>query len=169
MHEDLNIAWYLAQTKPNGHRIALRNLDQQGFRTFLPTHDTPARKRGKTVVEQKPLFPGYLFVGVDSQSARLDKVNSTFGVNRLVAFGASPVKVPVSLITEIRTQCDESGKLLPPQSFGAGTTVKVTTGPFSDLLATVERMDGQQRVWVLLDILGKDTRVAVPTQALRSA
>ena len=78
-------------------------------------------------------------------------------------------QVPKRLISELQNQCDDSGRLLPPQSFATGTTVKVSMGPFSDLLATVEKMDGQQRVWVLLDILGKDTRVAIPTEALRSA
>lgn len=169
MTELSNLTWYLAQTKPNAHRVAQRNLERQRFHTFLPAHEVVTRKRGKMSTEVKPLFPGYIFVGALPQQTRVDKVNNTFGVSRLVAFGSAPAKVPDRLIRELHRQCDDSGKLLPPQSFATGSTVKVTTGPFSDLVATVEKMDEQQRVWVLLDILGKDTRVAMPPQALRSA
>ena len=76
MQMNNDMTWYLAQTKPNAHRVAIRNLDRQGFQTFLPTHEASSRKRGKSVIDLKPLFPGYLFVGIDAQSPRLDKVTA---------------------------------------------------------------------------------------------
>ena len=33
------ISWYVVQFKPNSHKIALRNLQRQGFETFLPMHE----------------------------------------------------------------------------------------------------------------------------------
>ncbi len=41
-----------------------------------------------------------------------------------------------------------------------GQSIKVTAGPFADLVGTLERLDEQERVRVLLDILGGKTPVA---------
>ncbi len=49
-----------------------------------------------------------------------------------------------------------------------GTAVKVTAGPLAGLDALV-RMTAQDRVVVLLQLLGKDHEVAIPYQALACA
>ena len=58
--------WYLIQFKPNSHRLAERNLRQQGFETFLPMQKITHRKISRFVNDLKPLFPGYMFVSVKS-------------------------------------------------------------------------------------------------------
>ena len=32
--------WFILQFKANSHHQAAKNLNQQGFETFLPLHDT---------------------------------------------------------------------------------------------------------------------------------
>ena len=54
--------WYLIQIKRNSHRIADRNLNQQGFKTFLPLQDLTSRRGSEFSTSTKPLFPGYMFV-----------------------------------------------------------------------------------------------------------
>jgi hypothetical protein len=61
-YHDSGTSWFLAQFKPNSHRIAERTLLRQGFRIFLPLHEETTRIRGKFTVQMRPLFPGYLFV-----------------------------------------------------------------------------------------------------------
>ena len=39
-----NKRWYLAQCKPNATHIAIRNLDNQGFASFLPLQEDTKRK-----------------------------------------------------------------------------------------------------------------------------
>ena len=36
--------WFILQFKPNSHHQAAKNLNRQGFETFLPLHDTTSRK-----------------------------------------------------------------------------------------------------------------------------
>ena len=70
-HHDRGTTWFLAQLKPNSHRIAERNLARQGVRTFLPLQEETKRARGRFTTQMRPLFPGYLFVAfdVDRQAA----------------------------------------------------------------------------------------------------
>ena len=78
--------WYLIQFKPNSHRLAERNLQRQGFETFLPMQKITRRKASRFVSDLKPLFPGYMFVRVSSDLAPWRTINSTIGVSQLVSF-----------------------------------------------------------------------------------
>jgi len=71
--------WYLIQFKPNSHRLAERNLHRQGFDTFLPMQKITRRKGSRFVSDLKPLFPGYMFVSVNSDLAPWRTINSTIG------------------------------------------------------------------------------------------
>jgi len=63
------LCWHLAQVRPNAFVIAERNLRRQGFAVFAPTLAQTIRRRGRFVVEQKPLFPGYHFIGISAEAA----------------------------------------------------------------------------------------------------
>jgi len=54
-YQDSGTTWYLAQCKPNSHRIAERNLARQGFKTFLPLHKEASRVRGKFTLQVPPV------------------------------------------------------------------------------------------------------------------
>jgi transcriptional antiterminator RfaH len=44
----------------------------------------------------------------------------------------------------------------------AGDPVQIMQGPFSEFVARVEQIAPDQRVWVLIDMMGRTTRIAVP-------
>ena len=167
-YHDSGTTWFLAQLKPNSHRIAERNLDRQGFRTFLPLHEETTRLRGKFTVQMRPLFPGYLFVALDLLQGRWRAVNSTYGITRIVSLGKEPTPVPLDLVSQLMLRCDHEGKLLPPRLLTPGDEVTVTKGPFANVIATIETIAPDRRVWVLMDIMGGQTRVAVRADQLRA-
>ena len=168
MHEKLN-SWYVALLKPNSALIAERNLVRQGFEVFLPRESVTRRRGSKFVEVARPLFPGYVFVALARQGADIRKVNSTHGVARIVSFGNAPAPVPSELISELMQRCDENGFLRPPAQLSAGDQVVLTSGPFAKLVATVESLTPDKRVWVLLDLLGSQTKVLASREYLRHA
>lgn len=153
--------WYLIQFKPNSHRLAERNLKRQGFEVFLPMQEITRRKVSRFVSELKPLFPGYMFVSVDTDAAPWRAINSTMGVSRLVSFDGAPKPLPLQLVSSLMLRCDTTGKILPPETLKAGDSVEVLSGPFANFVATVEEIDAQQRVWLLMDFMGQGARVHV--------
>ena len=38
---------------------------------------------------------------------------------------------------------------------------EITNGPFAQLIGKIEEIDADQRIWILLDILGTQTRVSI--------
>ena len=167
-YHDSGTTWFLVQFKPNSHRIAERNLVQQGFRTFLPQHEETMRVRGKFIAQMRPLFPGYLFVALDMLHGGWRAVNSTYGITRIVSLGKEPTPVPLGLVSQLMLRCDQEGRLLPPKFLKPGDQVTMTNGPFADVIATIESVTPDRRVWVLMDIMGGQTRVAVDASQLRA-
>lgn len=165
---DHTTGWFLAQTKPNSHMIALRNLARQGFSTFLPLQQETRRMRGKFDTRVRPLFPGYVFVALDLVQGSWRAVNATQGITRLVSLGTAPTPVPDELVRQLKQRCDADGLLQPQTLLKTGDAVTVTAGPFTDFVATIDRIDPDKRIWVLMDVMGAKTRVAVGADAVRS-
>lgn len=159
--------WLLAELKRGGGPVADWNLKQQSFSTFLPLEEVTIRHARKFTRTLRPLFPGYIFVGATSERHHLRSVNSTYGVKRLVTFRDAPAIVPLDVISKLMLRCDASGKLLPPRFLKPGDQVRLTSGPFAEFVATVETIAPDRRVWVLLELMGVTTRVAVPAEGLR--
>ncbi|MFN4098753.1 MAG: transcription termination/antitermination protein NusG [Pararhodobacter sp.] len=159
--------WYLAQLKPNALAIARRNLERQDFPVFAPLRMETRRSGPRFRTEPRPLFPGYLFIALDPAESRWRAVNSTVGVTKLVSFGGMPAAVPQGLVEQIALGCDAEGLILPPDELGPGDRVLVSAGPFSGLLAEVERSEADRRVWILIDVMGQTTRMQVAREALR--
>ena len=161
--------WHLVQFKPNSYRLAVRNLQRQGFETFLPLQEITSRKPSSFAVDLRPLFPGYMFVGVELDAAPWRKINSTIGVSRLVSLADNYKPLPLNLISSLMFRCDEKGKLLPPKTLNGGDSVEVLNGPFANFVATVEKIDAQKRVYVLMEFMGQSTRVHVAPDNVRLA
>lgn len=159
--------WYLAQLKPNAHQIARSNLDRQGFETFLPLHKETMRRSGRFHTQLKPLFPGYIFVGLGCETATWRTINATRGVTKLVSFGDTPAEVPAGIMAAFQQRFTEEGIASDAIPLEIGDKVRIAAGPFADLIAQVETVSADKRIWLLLDVLGRKTRISAPPSDLR--
>ena len=58
--------------------------------------------------------------------------------------------------------------MLPPKVLKPGDQVALNAGPFANFVAEVEKIAPDRRVWVLMDIMGGQARVAVGADQLRA-
>lgn len=158
--------WYLVQLKPNSHLLAQRNLARQNFEVFLPMLNTTKIRGNRFVTVQRPLFPGYLFVESNRWADQLRLISSTLGICRVVSFGANPAFIPSELIAGLRRRFDQNAVSTSPEPPRIGSQVRITNGPFAEFIATVNSIETEQRVWVLVDILGRDVRIQMDNSAL---
>jgi len=162
-----NKNWFLAQVKPNCTKIADINLKRQGFETFIALKEKTCEFKGKFVNAKRPLFPGYIFIRFDISKGLWRSVNSTYGISQLVSFDRFPAVVPNDVIAQLMLLCDETAKSLPIEDLTSGDQVVLTKGPFSNFLAEVEFIPPNERVWVLMEIMGSQVRVVVEADQLR--
>ena len=108
-----------------------------------------------------------MFVTFDPEIGPWRQINCTIGVSKLVSFGHQPAPIPLDLISGLMARCSSGGKLLPPNQLNKGDAVQLLTGPFANYIAKVETIDADQRVWVLMELMGRVTRISVdPNQLL---
>ncbi len=158
--------WFILQFKANSHHQATKNLNRQGFETFLPLHDTTSRKLSRFISTSKPLFPGYMFIKFDRAESQWHKINNTYGVSHLITFDSLLKSIPTKFVDSLMKRYDLSGKLLPIQKLKEGDQVKILKGPFANFIASVETYESEQRIWVLMDLMGRTTKIQIPSDAL---
>lgn len=155
--------WHLVHTKPRQEARAAENLGRQGYAVYLPLALALRRRRGKPERLVEPLFPRYLFIRLEPGVDNWAPLRSTFGVSRVVRFGMEAAVVPDALVDALRQREDADGvcdlRRPPPQ---AGDRVLIVEGALAGLEGLFEAEDGEQRVTVLLEIVGRATRVRVP-------
>jgi len=159
--------WFVLQFKSNSHHQAAKNLTQQGFETFLPLHDSTSRKLSRFINTSKPLFPGYMFITFDRAESAWHKINNTYGVSRLITSNSELKPIPTIFIDSLMMRYDLSGKLLPVEKLKKGDQVKVLEGPFADFIATVETYETEQRIWILMDLMGRKTKIQTSSDTLQ--
>jgi len=159
--------WYLIHTKIRQERVALDNLERQGFECFLPQIQVEKLRQSTLQVVQEALFPRYLFIRLDTsrEGQNWAPIRSTVGVSRLVTFGNVPAKIADGLVALIRTQTQRGKVQL--RHFAPGELVVVTDGPFAGLEAIYQMKDGEGRVMVLLNILSKPVKMSIAPTSLR--
>ena len=160
--------WFLVQFKPNNHIIAEQNLKNQNYRTFLPVEEKVLTRYGKKIAVKTPLFPGYLFVNFSLNHDRWSKINSTFGVSKLLLQNNKPQIIPQKIMHELIDRCDENGNLLPPKNMKKGDEVMVINSAFSKFISTIDQIDSKNRIWVLMNILGRETRVEITPKQIQN-
>ena len=158
--------WFILQFKPNSHHQAAKNLIQQGFEIFLPLNNITTRKLSRFVNTSKPLFPGYMFIRFNKSESEWHKINNTYGVSRLITFNSLLKSIPTKFVDSLMKRYDSSGKLIPIQKLKEGDRVKILKGPFADFIASVENYESEQRIWVLMDLMGRTTKIQIPSEAL---
>lgn len=162
--------WFAVVTKPRQEQIALENLERQGFECFLPMAENPYQRRSKK--QQKiiePLFPRYLFLNAIAKTQNLAPVRSTKGVISMVRFGTELAVISENIITAIKNRISpETGLIkIQPVPIQAGDKVKVFDGPMAGLTGIVQEQNKERRAIILLELLGRPTRVEVDALTLQ--
>src|SRR6516162_5586002 len=165
------IRWYAVYTQPHGETKALEHLLRQGYSAYLPRYRTRIShaRRHQTVL--RPLFPRYLFAGIDRASMRWRPILSTFGVADVVRAGDEPAAVPSKIIATIRAReaAGDFDRLNPQQSLRLGDLVRVTAGAFEDMVGMLVELRDQGRIVVLLELLGRAVRAQLRAEAVEAA
>lgn len=160
------LRWYAIQTKPNKEREVAKRLSDLSVEVFLPWMRTRRRIGTRFQWMLVPLFPGYLFCRLDIVvSGKVARYCP--GVKDFLTFGNRIAEVGSEIIQTLKERCPDGIAEIEPLNVKPGDTVRINEGPFSGLEAIFERsLKGSERVAVLLEILGRQTRLVLPSETI---
>ena len=166
------IQWCVAHTQSLKETLAQQHLLDQGFDVYLPRFKKLRRHARKVDEVLSPLFPRYIFVGIDLEASLWRRINGTRGISYLLmANERCPALVPTCVIDDLKAQ-EVSDGILPVSSlvsFLKGEKVRILEGSFKDQTVVFEKLDDKGRVQLLLNLLGKDVKFSLPSYAIEAA
>ena len=160
--------WYVAQTHRRDEEKAAWHLRRQEFSVYLPRYLTRRRHARRVDWVKAPLFPRYLFIEMDSEHTQWRCINSTIGVSRLVCNGDRPAPVPDGIVEDIVARSDNRGlvRLDRMRPFRHGEKVQIMVGALTERVGLFECLADDDRVVLLLDMLGRQVRIKVPLETV---
>lgn len=138
------ITWCVAHTHPSKELIAKQHLLEQEFEVYLPQFKK-IRKHARKVEEVfAPLFPRYIFVGLNLKNAPWRCINSTRGISYLLMSNTFiPDHVSAQVIEKIKRQ-EVSEGIVPVASlvtFIKGEKLRILDGAFQEQIADFDVFD----------------------------
>ena len=151
--------WYLLKTKSRQEKIAIANLENQNYHVYCPS----AKINNKIVV----LFPGYLFINLDHTLENWSPIRSTKGVLNFVRFGLSYAKIPNRVIDFIKeNELYTSNKIKKSNEFKPGDKIEITEGVFKNCVAIFKCFKSDERVILLMNLMGQQQTISVKKKSL---
>jgi transcription antitermination factor NusG len=156
------LQWFVAHTRPRREKKLKEHCERVGLLVTLPLYRTVHKYRGKTATFEKPLFPGYVFLQLLAEQRhsvfRCDHVANLLAVPDQREFDRQLGEI----LTALNTDCEV---YLAPQ-IGAGSRVKVKSGPLRGMEGWVETRYGMTTILLRLDFIGQAAAVKVSADQL---
>lgn len=156
------LRWFVAHTKPRREKKLAEYCRRQNIAATLPCYNSAHKYRGKTVVFQKPLFPGYVFLqlepGQKNSVRQNDHVAKLLEVFDQETFQQQLQDILMALETNLEV------RLAP--AIGEGMRVRIRSGPLQGLEGWVERRYGMSTVLLRLDFINQAAAVKIDADQL---
>jgi transcriptional antiterminator RfaH len=150
-----DLIWFVAHTRPRCEKKLAQHCEREGLSVTLPCYPAAHKYRGKTVVFQKPLFPGYVFlelpISKKNKVYQSDYLANLLEVNDQELFKAQLAGILRALEANVEI------RLAP--SIGEGMRVKIKHGPLRGMEGWVEKRSGMNLVLLRLDFIAQAAAV----------
>jgi transcription antitermination factor NusG len=158
------INWFAAYTYPRHEKKVAEYLSSSGIECFLPLYkESRLWNNGLRVVVEKPLFPSYIFVHVDSSDSL--KILKTPSVASLVTVAGVPVPLPKQEVESLMAGVAQL-ELAPHPYLREGDRVRVRSGPFADREGILVQCKNRWRVVICIELLMQAVSVDIDACAL---
>ena len=178
MYEDFLAApgrWYVVHSyagherrvKTNLQLVTVNNdLEEAIYQIEVPMETVWEVHNGERKKIERVKMPGYILIRVDMENPLVwNAIKSTAGVTGFVGLAGKPIPLdsdevwqmirPIAAVVE-----KEEKQALAAVDFYVGDHVRVTSGPFQSLPATVADVNAvARRVTVTVDLFGRETPV----------
>ncbi len=160
--------WYVLHTYSGYEEAVVRNLRQRIesmnmedkiFNVLVPTEKKIKIKKGKRIVEDEKIYPGYVLVEMIVTDDSWYVVRNTPRVTGFIGAGTVPTPIAPD---EIKSLQKRMGVEEPEYKIDLviGEAVKIVDGPFKDFDGKISEIDEKRgKIKVLISMFGRETPV----------
>lgn len=156
------LLWFVAHTRPRSEKKLVEHCRRHHIAATLPCYSSAHKYRGKTVVFQKPLFPGYVFLEIEPGKTaavrQSDHVANLLDVFDQQTFHRQLQDILLALEAKVGV------RLVP--TIGEGMRVRIKTGPLQGIEGWVEKRSGMTTVLLRLDFINQAAAVKIDADSL---
>lgn len=158
------MSWFAVQTRSNFEARVHASFAREGIPDLYPFYRQTRSWSDREKVIERPIFPGYLFVDLESGSR-----GQVFGASGVLRILASPIPQSEIELVERLISCPDALESAVPDLYRPqqGDTVRIGYGPMIGLEGRVTRVKGKLRVWVSIPSMMCGVPVQVDAQSLR--
>lgn len=159
---EAGLEWFVAHTRARCEKKVVEYCGRAGLKTILPVYRSVRKYRGKTVVFEKPLFSGYVFLQI-LPAARQKVRQSDYVANLLDVPDQAEFREQLGAI--LQALSTEYEVRLSP-TIQPGSRVRIRSGPLRGLEGHVEERRGLVEVHLRLDFIGQAAAVRMDADLL---
>jgi transcription antitermination factor NusG len=153
------LSWYAIRTKPNHEKASFTILTNKGYQSYLPAYSERRRWSDRTVIVERPLFPGYLFSRFDPIH-RMPILTAT-GVISVLGFGGDLHPIPQEEIDGVKTVLRSGLAVQACPFLREGQRIRVSGGALQGLEGVLLRQKSEWRIVVSVTLLQRSISVEI--------
>ncbi len=160
--------WYVIHSYSGYENKVKKNLDSRIesmgmheyiFEVVVPTEEVVELRDGRRRTVEQRIFPGYILVDMILTDESWFVVRNTPGVTGFVGSGNEPTPLRQEEADSILRRIEEEAPKVKV-SFRIGDAVRITDGPFTDFMGTVDDLNLEKgKVRLLVSFFGRETPV----------
>lgn len=151
------MTWHAAHTKPRREKKLAAFCQREGLHSIVPLVKNLIRHGRKTLVFQKPLFPGYVFIRCEREKVqRVSQNEHTAKVLRIW-----DQQTFERQLSEILLALENDSFCVQPTPLCAGMKIRILSGPLQGIEGQVLETGARSRVVLNLDFIGQGAVVTL--------
>jgi len=137
-------------------------LQDKVGRILVPSQTVPKVRQGKRILQEKPLFRGYILIEMVPDPEVIEKLGNLSSIRALISHDAMTNLSDEEIERILETVERETKKREQEVPFLKGEMVRVIDGPFSDFTGKVDEVFPERgQLKVLVNIFGRTTPIVL--------
>jgi transcription antitermination factor NusG len=151
--------WYAVQTRSRHEKMVARQLEGQGFATFLPLTTQLRQWSDRRKVVELPLFPGYTFVRMVYQPEQRLRVLNTEGIVSFVGIHGQGMPIPDRQIEHIQTLQTAQVPMENHPFLKVGQRVRIRSGSLNGTEGILVGQDSDRMLVISVELIQRSVSI----------
>lgn len=162
--------WYVIQVRSGTEERVVDGCKRQlcdGEAVFTPMLEMQRRVHGEEIVEQKPLFVGYVFFDTQDVEGLFFRLKRVSGFTKILQVDKEFIPITVEERDVIERLRDDENVVRMSEGYKEGDRVVITSGPLVGMESRIKKVNRAKRQAVLeLSLMGEVREVTLGLRVL---